>query len=324
MRADRLLSIMLLLHARKRMTADELATHLEVSERTIYRDVDALSGAGVPVYTRSGINGGIFLDEGYRISLTGLSQEQVLSLFASAEAGPLADIGLDRAVEDSLLKLFAALPQRHQHEVERMRQRFHIDPSGWFQRRNATAYVDDLQRAVWQDCRVQLTYQTVEHGIHSVTVDAYALVNKSDVWYMVGRKQSGDYRTYRLTRIHELTVLDEVFERDESFDLRDYWRASRQQFQAQMAQLFPPYPVRLRVHPQMFWYFGSFLEGRFQQVGDPDEQGWLTVQVEFGAMEEARMHVMALGDAVTVITPEALKQHVLAQVRVLLQQYGSS
>lgn len=322
MRADRLLSLMLLLQARGRMTADDLAQRLEVSERTIYRDVDALSAAGVPVYTQSGTNGGIFLDEGYRISLTGLSQDQVLSLFASTDAGPLEDIGLSQAVQDTLLKLFAALPERHKSEVERMRQRFHIDPTGWFQRQDVSAYVATLQQAVWEDYCVHIEYQTVEHGVHIATVDAYALVNKSDVWYLIGRKPNGDYRTYRLTRLHDLQLSTDHFHRDPTFDLVGYWHQSRQEFQNQMAQLFPAYPTTLRVHPQMFWYFGSFLEGRFTALGNPDGDGWHMVRVEFASMEEARMHAMGLGGAVEIIEPDELRTHIIAQANSLLQQYA--
>src|SRR5262245_10995030 len=127
MRADRLISLMLVLHSKGRMTAQKLAEHLEVSERTIYRDVDALSTAGVPVYVQPGVNGGIVLDENYRISLTGLSRAEVQALFVSSNAGPLADLGMDKAVEDTLLKLFAALPSAHQAEVERLRSRFYVD-----------------------------------------------------------------------------------------------------------------------------------------------------------------------------------------------------
>src|SRR5690554_4763928 len=162
MRADRLISLMLLLHARGRMTARRLAEHLEVSERTIYRDIDALSAAGVPVYVQPGVNGGIFLDEHYRISLTGLTQSEVRALFVGNHARPLADLGLSQAVEDTLLKLFAALPTAHQAEVERLRSRFYIDPANWFQTAESSALLPVLQQAVWEDRALNICYQVVE------------------------------------------------------------------------------------------------------------------------------------------------------------------
>ncbi|MBZ0287993.1 MAG: HTH domain-containing protein, partial [Anaerolineae bacterium] len=162
MRADRLISLMLLLHARGRMTAQTLAQQLEVSERTIYRDVDALGAAGVPIYVQPGVNGGIFLDEHYRISLTGLTRAEVQSLFVSSSTPPLADLGLDNAVQATLLKLFAALPLPHQAEVERLRSRFHIDPANWFQVIEPSDTFPLLQQAVWEDRAVSIRYQVVE------------------------------------------------------------------------------------------------------------------------------------------------------------------
>src|SRR5689334_12127743 len=150
MRADRLLSLMLLLHARGRMTAQQLADQLEVSERTIYRDIEALCTAGIPLYTQSGTSGGVFLEESYRVSLTGLSRAQVQSLFISGEARPLGDLGLGKALDDTLLKLFAALPSIHRDEVKRLRQRFYIDPANWFQIVEATSFFPALQQAVWE------------------------------------------------------------------------------------------------------------------------------------------------------------------------------
>ncbi|MEL6272527.1 MAG: WYL domain-containing protein [Chloroflexota bacterium] len=323
MRADRLLSMMLLLQSRGRMTAQDLADELEVSERTVYRDIDALSVAGIPVYTQPGANGGIFLDEHYRVSLTGLNREQVMAVFASAEAGPLADIGMARAAEDSLMKLFAALPSPHQRDVERMRQRFHIDPSGWFFSGDVSAYLRDLQTAVWQDLRVRVQYQSVGHGVYPVLLDAVALVSKSDQWYMVGRKQNGDYRTYRLTRFHGLQLTGEHFERNETFDLAAYWQASRQQFQQQMEERFKAYPAQLRVHPQMLWYFGSFLEGRWRQLDDPDDIGWIPVEVQFGSLEESLAHIMGLGDTVTVTAPDGLRDQLVRMARLVLAHHST-
>lgn len=321
MRADRLLSIMMRLQANGRTTAAELATTLEVSERTIYRDIDALSAAGVPVYAQSGPNGGISLDEGYRTSLTGLTQEQVLSLFASTEAGPLADIGLDRAVEDSLLKLLAALPTRHRADVAQMRQRIHIDPAGWYPNNRNHDYLSLLQQAVWQNRQIEITYLPVGGDLYTATIDAYALVAKANIWYVVGRRGDGAYRTYRLSRLHALTLLDTPFDRDPDFDLLSYWRQSRQHFQRQMTEAFPVYPATLSVHPDMFWYFGSFLEGRFRVIGDRDEHGWIPVEVEFGTIEEAKLHLMGLSGAAWAIKPEALRGAVLAHAEGVVTVY---
>lgn len=194
MRADRLISLLLNLHAKGRMTAAVLAKHLEVSERTIYRDLDALSAAGVPVYTQPGQNGGIFLDEGYRVALTGLSLAEVRALFVSSEAGPLNDLGLSKAVEGTLLKMMAALPQPQRREAERVRQRLHIDPKNWFQITEISPLLPQLQRAVWDDHVIEVDYQPIGGRYGRRELEAYALVAKANLWYLVARKSGGEMR----------------------------------------------------------------------------------------------------------------------------------
>ncbi len=210
MRADRLLSLMLMLAARGRLTAGELAGRLEVSERTIYRDVEALSSAGIPVYTQSGVNGGVFLDEHYRVSLTGFSRTDLQALFVADDARPLADLGLAR--EATMLKLFAALPLIQRREVERARQRLYIDPTNWFQIVEASPVLPILQQAVWEDRRVEVCYQAVEGHASARTLDAYGLVAKANIWYLVARKAVGDsageMRNYRVARLSEVTLCD--------------------------------------------------------------------------------------------------------------------
>jgi predicted DNA-binding transcriptional regulator YafY len=158
MRADRLISILLLLQARGRLTAGELSSQLEVSERTIYRDLDALGMAGVPIYSEHGPGGGYALLDSYRTTLTGLTESEVRTLFMSGVYGPLADLGLAEALEVALLKLSAALPEAQQRRAERMRQRIHLDAVPWFQTREAVPFLQDLQEAIWHDEQVRITY----------------------------------------------------------------------------------------------------------------------------------------------------------------------
>lgn len=318
MRADRLLSLMFMLHANGRMTAADLSQQLEVSERTIYRDIDALSLAGVPVYTQAGINGGIFLDEDYRISLTGLTREQVASLFVTSDAGPLADLGLQRAAEDSLLKLFAALPQSQRQAVESMRSRLYIDPHGWFHDDNIPTILPLLQQAVWEDRQIEIVYEAVGQVAKARVLDAYSLVSKSDVWYLVARKPDGEFRNYRLSRLQSVTVLETHFQRDADFDLADYWQQARAGFQQEMARSFGRYQATLRVHPDAYWYIGSFLEGRYERLGDPDETGWLPVMIITSGMDEAVRHILSLGNRVWVEEPGALRKAVYDRARAVV------
>ncbi len=182
MRADRLLKMMLLLQKNKQMRAEDLAQTLEVSLSTIYRDIDALSVAGIPVYTQPGTNGGIFMDEGFRTSLTDLSQNQILALFVANNAHALTDIGLADTAEVALLKLFNTLPTSDQDEVRRTQQRLYIDASNWLGVRDISAILEIIQQAIWADQRLQFMYQSNKTAPYSVTIDAYALVSKANHW----------------------------------------------------------------------------------------------------------------------------------------------
>ncbi|NDJ60871.1 MAG: WYL domain-containing protein [Chloroflexi bacterium] len=324
MRADRLLSLMLLLQANGRMTAQDLARQLEVSERTIYRDIDALSTAGVPVYTQAGINGGVFLDEHYRISLTGLAPDEVQALFVAGEAGPLRDLGLARAGEATLLKLFAALPTAQRGEVERLRQRIYIDPSVWFQQPEDAPCLPTLQQAVWEDRLIDVVYQPVEGERSARTLAALALVAKANIWYLVGSAPGGEPHTYRASRFSAVTLTDAHFARDESFDLAVYWQEARQRFEEKMAAAFPPYPATLRIRAEMLWYFASFMEGRYQQLSERDADGWIIIRVDFHAYGDALMKVLGLGTAAAVIEPDALRAGVIETARALVAAHETA
>lgn len=323
MRADRLISMILLLQSHGRMTADDLARRLEVSKRTIFRDVDALSYAGVPVYTQTGSQGGIYLDENYRVSLTGLSRSEVQSLFASIDSRPLKDLGLSGNVESTLMKLLANLPGMHRQAVTQMQQRFYIDTAGWFQVTEDTPYLAQLQQAVQEDRCVVIDYEHSLGTIDTVEIAAIALVSKVNIWYLVGRKASGDLRNYRISRLHALTVLDRYFDRDPEFDLKAYWQESCRIFEDEMRQQSPPYPVLLRVHQSMLWYFPYFLAGRYERERDPDPDGWMQVRVMFSSPEEARNRIPSMGAQVMVVDPPELREAILDGLREILAVYES-
>ncbi len=320
MRADRLISLMLLLHARGRLTAQKLAQHLEVSERTIYRDVDALSAAGVPVYVQPGVNGGIFLDENYRVSLTGLSRADAQALFVSNNARPLADLGL--TVESTLLKLFAALPSAQQVEVERLRSRFFIDPANWFQIVEPSTLFPTLQQAVWEDRVLSIKYQVVEGEYFEGEVNAYALVSKANIWYLVVEKSSGEFRNYRIGRIKQAALTDSHFRRQPDFDLAAYWEDSCRQFLKVSMERFPPYHATLRVHPKGFWYFPGYMEGHYTQIGEPDADGWVVLRVTFESIGDARTRILGLDTQIQIIEPDELRANVIETARAIVSAYG--
>jgi len=218
LRADRLLSLLLLLQARGRMTAQELAERLEVSERTIYRDIGALSSAGIPVYTESGPGGGCELVDGYQTKLTGLTTAEVRALFLLSLSGPLADLGLDRALDDALLKLSAALPITARSDAAQVRQRIHMDTTAPDQANRALPYLGLIQEAVWQDRTLQLTYGRYVRQ----DFEPYGLVSKANVWYLVGTT-AGEMQVLRVSRIQAAELTAQRFVRPDTFDLANYW-----------------------------------------------------------------------------------------------------
>lgn len=322
MRADRLLTIMLLLRGHGRMTAETLAQQLEVSERTIYRDLDALNVAGVPVYTQSGPNGGIFLDETYRMTLSGLDHAELRSLFVSSEPGPLHDLGL--AVGQQLQrKLLTQVPSPQRADVTRLQQRFHIDPANWFQTPDQVEDLPLLQQAVWEDRQLTANYQPVEGPQQSYTFEPYALVAKATIWYLIAKRPDRDMRTYRAARLTQVQLLEEAFQRDPHFDLVRYWQAARESFEQHSRELSPPCPVRLRVDPALFWYFPGHLEGQYSVVAAPDLQGWTILDVHFFSLSEAHSRLLSLGAQVEVIEPVELQQMLIATARKIVERWST-
>ncbi|MBW4437680.1 MAG: YafY family transcriptional regulator [Pleurocapsa minor GSE-CHR-MK-17-07R] len=309
MRADRLISMLLLLYANGRMTARELAEELAVTERTVYRDMEALSLSGVPVYTQQGSGGGIFLDENYRVSLTGLSRRDVQALFIAASSQPLHDLGL--AHENPLLKLFAALPASQQREVERVRARYYIDTRNWFQQAEATPFFASLHQAVWDDKRIDVTYESVEGGLSSRTLEPYALVSKANVWYFVACRASepvSAMRTYRLSRVRALRVLEDGFARATDFDVQAYWDEASTRFERNSLEMTPPALVTVRASPFAYSHFAAWYDGRFRELEPPDASGWRTLEVTYSDPLEAAGWLMALAGDVIVLGPESLRQ----------------
>jgi predicted DNA-binding transcriptional regulator YafY len=244
MRADRLLSILMLLQTKGRMTAHDLASQLEVSERTIYRDLEALSIAGVPVYTERGPGGGCSLVDGYQTRLTGLTDVEVRALFLFNLAGPLADLGLGRALDDALLKLEAALPVASREKVEQIRQRFHLDTTWWYHSADGSSSLQTIQEALWQDRKLCLLYRESDGSWSEYALDPYGLVSKADIWYLVGICNDM-YHVLRVSRIIRATLLDDQFSRVADFNLAQYWG----EYCAQLETNHPPYAVPLRLAP---------------------------------------------------------------------------
>jgi predicted DNA-binding transcriptional regulator YafY len=317
MRADRLLSIVLLLQTRGKLTASALANELEVSRRTILRDVEALSIAGIPIYTEGGHGGGIALDEKYRTTLTGLNEAEVHSLFIASNNQLLNEVGLGKAAESLLLKLFAALPARHQPAVDHIRQRIYIDPVWWWHDAQPMPFWAELQDAVYRDRCIRAVYENYNGKIDERVLEPYSLVSKSSTWYLVAKRQ-GELRTYRVARLRAVTVLNASFVRDPNFDLTTYWHDHLNEF----ATAFMEYEFTLRVHPDRINFVRWLTPGR-NRIVDTDADGWITARFQMESAELAKMLVFGLGAQCEVIEPQGLTDAVIQASQAMLNHLSA-
>ena len=322
MRADRLISLLMLLQARGRTTARELAEELEVSERTIYRDIDALSAAGVPVYGEAGREGGYALLDPYRTSLTGLTAGEVRALFMLSIPEALADLGMSQELKQALLKLSAALPPGRRADEEHVRQRFYLDTAWPDQEGGPVPHLQTLYQAIWKDRRICLTYRPLPPVEVEQCVDPYGLVAKAGAWHLVCARQGG-MRVHRVSDLITVSLLDETFERPEGFDLGDFWKA----WCAERAQMQAVYPVNVRISGEMVpflpMYFGEGIKAKIIQAGPADEDGWITLELSFESLEAARDRLLAFGRGMEVLSPRALRENILdyaAQITALYSE----
>jgi predicted DNA-binding transcriptional regulator YafY len=320
MRADRLLSIMLLLQIYRRLTAGELARRLEVSERTIHRDMDALSTAGVPVVAERGTGGGWALVDGYRTNLTGLNGDEIQTLFAGLPASLLADLNLDRASDAAHVKLLAALPATRRAEAEYARRRIHVDVAGWGSSDEALTHLHTIQDAVWQGRKFLLGYALDCDGDAPPPerlVDPLGLVAKGSVWYLVARA-GGEVRSYRVSRVASARLTDETAERPEEFDLAAFWSSSVARFREEL----PRFDATFRAHKSvlhLMHYAGRF--SRLEEASEPDAEGWATVRMRFQFEEDAAGLALGFGTKVEVVEPANLRDKVLKMAEEVVAFY---
>ncbi|WP_019633377.1 helix-turn-helix transcriptional regulator [Actinomadura atramentaria] len=307
MRAARLISLVLLLQARGSMTAAELAAELEVSERTVHRDVEALSAAGVPVYADRGRHGGFRLLDGYRTRLTGLSRAEAEALFLAGLPGPVADMGLGEAVSAAELKVVAALPAALRDAPARAAQRFHLDASGWHTAPPPPAPLPELARAVWDDAVVELRYRRPSGEEVERTADPYGLVLKNATWYLVAAV-GGQLRTYRADRVAAVRATGAVFERDAAFDLAAYWAGHADAFLRAMFRE----RVELRLSPAGLRVLRHAVDGyaarcAAEAAGEPDADGWVRTTLPVESADIAFHELLRLGPEAEVLAPAALR-----------------
>ncbi|MDP9843773.1 putative DNA-binding transcriptional regulator YafY [Streptosporangium lutulentum] len=325
MRASRLLSLLLLLQTRGRMTAPELAGELEVSIRTIYRDVEALSSAGVPVYADRGPAGGYRLLDGYRTRLNGLTTEEASSLFLAGLPGPAAELGLGEVAANAELKMLAALPPEPRFHASRMRERFHLDIPGWYRGADkAPSFLGEVAEAVWDQRPLRMVYRRwgprdVERLAHP-----YGLVLKGGSWYMVAAADGGAPRTYKVERILSAELLGGRFERPGDFDLTAYWQRYTEEFRARMYTGEALVRMAPGVEPMLRYTLGAeTADPALAAAGPPDEHGWVVLRLPTESVKHACWQLLRLGGDVEVLGPPELRAQMAAAVARLSELYGT-
>jgi predicted DNA-binding transcriptional regulator YafY len=297
-----------------------LSQELEVSVRTVYRDIDQLSAAGVPVYADIGRNGGFALLDGWRTRLTGLTAPEARALFLSGLPGPATELGLGDEVAQAELKLLAALPADWQMEATRMSSRFHLDPKGWFSSGPRPEFLKAVAEAVWSERRITIRYDSWTQ-ISERTVEPLGLVLKGGIWYLVAQRETG-MRTYRLSQIQALTPLDEYFERPPDFDLPKHWRDSTASFEREI------YVNVARVRATRRGV--SRLKDISQRVKEEieaqelafDDEGFALLNVPIEEETWAAREMTRVGAEVEVLEPATLRERMAEIVRRLASFYG--
>lgn len=334
MRGSRLVTILMLLQTRGRISARALAEHLEVSQRTVYRDIDELSASGVPVIVHRGAAGGFELLEGWRTTLTGLTPGESQSLFLSGLPGPLAELGLGDTAASAQLKLLAALPREWQAEAHRISARFHIDLAGWYRRLRPAPHLRALADAVWAERLVTLRYDSWS-GLVERELEPLGLVNKAGEWYLVARPPGAasarprggpGARTYRISNVRELAVgAGFARPRPQDFDLAAFWGESTRRFEAELRR--GTATVRLTPRGQRLLRDASSaveeaLDAAAAAPGGIDADGRLLAEIPTESLEHATSQLLALGTEVEVLAPPELRARVRDTARAIAASHA--
>jgi predicted DNA-binding transcriptional regulator YafY len=317
MRATRLLAILMMLQLRGQMTDEALAAEFEVSLRTLYRDIDALSAAGVPIYGDRGPGGGFQLHEGYRTRLTGLTPAEAAAMLLGGMPGAAADLGLADEAGMARLKLLAAISPDLAATAARTIDRLHIDPVEWYQRRAAPPHLQMIARAVWGGTSLRLRYRSWT-SITERTVDPLGIVLKAGSWYLVARHKKRTL-TYKLASIVDVAPLETTFAYPVSFDLARYWAKSVARFQQDLRKG----EAVLKVAPGAMSRLDRLGADMAEPIcaAEPDDEGWRQATVPIESVTHAASLLLGFADDIMVLSPPELRKAVADSATRVLALY---
>ena len=313
-RSDRLLSALMLLQAKGRLTSRELSDRLEVSQRTVHRDMEALSAAKIPITALRGSQGGWQLEHGWRTHVPGLDEAELRALLM-AQPRALSDPAMRAASERAFGKLMAALPGRMREQAVAMSERLHIDPTGWHASTEDLSMLPIVQDAVARNCKLTFDYTRADGERAPRTVDPLGIVSKGAAWYLVARAPNG-MRTYRVSRIKAATPLASSFERPANFKLAIYWEASTKQLEEQRKS----FDAIVCAHPKAAqslgrWCSTSPFQGKRPQSCPKD---WHLLKISFEDPEQARFMMLGFGPRASVLEPASLRERILTDAKGIL------
>jgi predicted DNA-binding transcriptional regulator YafY len=315
MRASRLLSILMLLQTRGRMSAPALAAELEVSQRTILRDIDHLSAAGVPIWSDRGREGGFQLREGWSTNLTGLTEDEAQALFLAGLPSAAAELGLGTASASARLKMLASLPEALRGNAEQVNARLHFDPIDWFRAAVPTDSLQAMAYCVWHQRIAAIEYESWK-GRKKRVVKPLGLILKAGIWYTAAlADESKEPRIYRLSNIHTLTITEQTFRRPKRFDLAEFWKQATQRFETEIYQDTATVLVTPQGMKRLMELSAAVGEAAKNTASnDTIKKGWTKVIIPIESIDYASGQMLSMGADVEVLEPLALRARMLTLI----------
>ncbi|WP_163530012.1 helix-turn-helix transcriptional regulator [Halobacillus ihumii] len=319
MKAERMIKILILLQYGTTISTPTLARELEVSERTIHRDMESLHAAGIPIFSERGKSGGWRLVDGWKQKLSWLKEKEVLTLFLPHAEKLLSDLNIDASIVELKDKLALSLPQPSREQALNLWERIYVDMGTWRDKSiDLSPAMNVLQEAVMNEQRVRLHYKKANGETKEVSIKPLGLVAKGSTWYVAALNERDDYRNYKVERILQAVLLEEYFERPSHFKLADYWEESKKDF----VQNLPEFHVKVEASPSARERI--MFTGRFVQSSHSDklkENGWTEMELIFPTEEEAVNFLLGFGDQLKVLSPEYLVDRITERARRVIRFY---
>jgi predicted DNA-binding transcriptional regulator YafY len=320
MRASRLLSIQMLLETRGGMSAEALARELEVSVRTVHRDIDRLAASGVPIYADRGRAGGFKLLEGWKTTLTGFTASEAQAVFLSGLAGPAAALGLGQEVIDAQLKLAVALPPQQRGSARHLQERFHFDTVDWYREADPVPHLKAVAAAVWNERQIGIRYEGWK-GVSQQTVNPFGLVLKSGAWYLVAARED-EPRTYRVSNIQEVTSREEAARRPKKFDLAAYWAASVARFETELHATKATILATSEGIKQLRQLSAPIANAIAASQPHATRDGRAKLVVPLETTAHAIGHLLRLAPDVEVLEPKSLRRAIVQRLESVVARYA--